>query len=137
MEMCPQPISQPLRGGLVSLRHHYSYALHDSTPLIFNGSGDGSDPKLRSYRARENGGIGAAFVKHTGADRKSATCFGAFEWLGLKLPILLQQDFHFAFCLFEFLPAGTGKLHSFLEQLQRVLERNVALLKFRHDCLQS
>lgn len=38
------------------------------------------------------------------------------EGFGLELAVLLQQDFHFSFCRFQFLTAGGGKLHAFLKQ---------------------
>src|ERR1700730_15900563 len=42
----------------------------------------------------------------------------AFERLGLNLAILFEQYLHFAFSFFEFLAAGTRKLHSLFKQGQ-------------------
>ena len=54
----------------------------------------------------------------------------------MQLAISLQQDFHFAFGFLQFLAAGTGQFHALIEKLQRVIERDVALLKFGHDFFQ-
>src|SRR5208283_3546304 len=59
-----------------------------------------------------------------------------FEGLGLKLAIALQQNFNFAFGLLQFLAAGTGKFHALVKELQRVVERDVALLQIGNNLLQ-
>ena len=50
-----------------------------------------------------------------------------FKSFRLKLPILLQQDFHLAFCIFQFLAAGCGELHALFKQRQGLLQRHFAL----------
>src|SRR5271167_1029924 len=60
-----------------------------------------------------------------------------FEGLWLKLAIALQQNFDFAFGFLQFLPAGTGKLHALVKELQRMLEGDITLLQFGNNLFQS
>ena len=60
-----------------------------------------------------------------------------FERFRLELPILFQQDFHFAFRFFQFFAAGPGKLHSFLEERQRLFQGDITLFQFPHNLLQT
>jgi len=61
---------------------------------------------------------------------------GGFEGFRLKLTIALQQNFYFALGFFQFLSAGAGKLHTFIEEFQSTIERYIALFQFRYDFLQ-
>src|ERR1700749_1808575 len=47
------------------------------------------------------------------------------EWFGLELSVFLQQNLNFSFCLFQFFPTGGRKLHAFLEERQRLLQRDL------------
>jgi hypothetical protein len=68
----------------------------------------------------------------------SRSSFGQrFERFGLELSILLQQNFYFALSLFQFIPAGRGKLHALFKESQRFFERDLSLLQFLHDLFQS
>jgi len=59
------------------------------------------------------------------------------EGFRLKLAIALQQDLNLAFGFFQLLSAGGGKLYSFIEELQRLVERNVSFFQFAYDRFQS
>jgi hypothetical protein len=62
---------------------------------------------------------------------------GLIQRLRLQFSVLFQQDFHLAFRFLQFLPAGGGELHSFFEETQRLLKRNIAFLELIYDFLQS
>jgi hypothetical protein len=60
-----------------------------------------------------------------------------FERLGVKLAVLLEQNFHFTLGVFEFFPAGTGKFHAFLEKRQGLFQGHIALFEFLNDLFQT
>jgi len=64
-------------------------------------------------------GSGIAALNLAAADQARLYHGTALEWLGLHFSVLLEQDLYLAFGFLEFLPAGSGKLHSFFEQGQR------------------
>jgi hypothetical protein len=55
------------------------------------------------------------------------------EGFRLKLTVLLQQDFYFAFGLFQFLAARGRELHAFLEQGQGFLQGHVPVFQLLHN----
>src|SRR3954463_10685533 len=55
------------------------------------------------------------------------------EWLRRDLIALLQKYFNLALGSFQLRAAVVRKLHAFLKQRQRLLERDLALLKLVHD----
>jgi len=59
------------------------------------------------------------------------------EGHGLKLPVLLQQDFDFTLGLFEFFATRRRKLHPFLKKGERLLQRGIAFLQFLNNFLQA
>jgi len=50
---------------------------------------------------------------------------------------LLEQDFNFALCFFQFFTAGGGELNTFFKELQGLLEGDIAFLKLIHDLFQA
>src|SRR5947209_17658412 len=56
-----------------------------------------------------------------------------FKRLWLQLPALLYEDFDLAFSRFEFLPARIGQTNSVLEQLERLLQRQVSAFQLFDD----
>lgn len=58
------------------------------------------------------------------------------EGLGLKLAVLLEENFDFALGFLQFLAAGSGKLDTLLEQGESLLQGNVALFQFVYDLFQ-
>ena len=60
-----------------------------------------------------------------------------FEGFRLQLAISLQQDFHFAFGFLQFLAAGAGEFHAFIEKFQSMVEGDISLFQFGHDFFQS
>lgn len=71
----------------------------------------------------ENRGLGAFLFRREGLRRDFAVG-------------LLQQDFDFRFSLFEFFLAFTRKLHAFLEQAHRLIERKVGAFEALDDFLE-
>ena len=59
------------------------------------------------------------------------------ERFGLELSILLQQDFYFAFSLFQFFPAGRGQLHAFFKESQRLFQWNLSFFQLLDDLLET
>jgi hypothetical protein len=60
-----------------------------------------------------------------------------FQRLGLKPPVLLQENLYFAFRLFQLLAASRGQLDPFLKELEGLLERHLTLFEFLDDFFQA
>jgi|SRR6266849_832156 len=74
--------------------------------------------------------------KEFGALRRSDLLL-TVERFGLNFAVLFQENFHLAFGVFQLLPAGSGKLHSFFEERQRFFQGHFTLLQFLNDLFQA
>src|SRR5574337_1823302 len=68
---------------------------------------------------------------------RRAGLLGSFKRLGLKFPVLLEQDLDLALGRLQLLAAGAGELDAFFEQRQRLVERDIALFQLVHDLFQA
>src|SRR5258708_2576835 len=61
----------------------------------------------------------------------------AIKRLGLNLAVLPQENFHLALSFLQFLPAGSGELHSFFEKRQRFFQGHFTLFQLLNDFFQA
>jgi len=84
--------------------------------------------------ASVNGAVSRINALQIHADRRNNGVFSSlFEWLGLKLCSLLDQDLHFTFCGFQFRATIVRELHALFKESERLLKGDVALLKLIND----
>src|SRR5258708_32322105 len=55
----------------------------------------------------------------------------------LQLPVFLQQNFHLAFGVFQFLPAGRREIHAFFKKSQALFQRHISLFQLLNYFFQS
>ena len=58
---------------------------------------------------------------------------GCLEWLSLEFPVLLQENFDFAFRFLQLLASVVGKLDALFKEFKRLLEWNLSLLQLIHN----
>jgi len=61
----------------------------------------------------------------------------ALERFSLKFAVLLEKNFNLAFGIIQLFPTGRGKLHAFLEKLQRTFQWNFALFQLSNNIFET
>jgi len=140
-KLITQRCSEALRGNCISVCENYIDRPHGKPLLEMAEGGRLVASPVMMCCGRLNDSAPARCGTYVNG--RAAALFGSvtrlrcrFEGLGLKLAIALQQNLNFPFSLLQFLAAGTGKFHALVEELQRVVERNVTLLQFGNNLFQ-